>query len=216
MNDETTTNPAQTGGTTSASGAEGRIQTPAAQSTVPRPPAVIATLGILTVAVAALMAAAALALNLRYVATGGGDGGPVIDTWTRTVTLVEGGFASTVPMAFNDSRTVPGGLLWGDFDDVPFRTELQYTNGRMYYEFATEDLSPSIRDAMSFGREITFLLTSRSGVPLVVIEENFASAVRLVDTETDSQEPVGISFSGRVDVDGGTWDAIAGVRTQFR
>jgi hypothetical protein len=181
----------------------------------PRAAALIAATGLILLAVAALVASGSVALNLRYVTAGGNTGGVVVDTWTRTVAVPEGGQVSIVPMDRNDAKTVPGGLLWGDFDDVPFRTELQYTNGRLYYEFSTEEFTAAIRDAMSYGRGVTFLLTSYAGVPLIEIEANFAEAVRLVDTSSESQEVTGISFSGRVTADVGVWDAIAGVRTQY-
>jgi hypothetical protein len=178
--------------------------------------AILASLALVIAAGAAVMISAGFAMNARYVSAAGGEQGFVVDTWNDTVVMVDGAAASVVPLDLNDSKTVPGGLLWGEFEDVEFTTELHYTNGRLRYEFATEELNEPIRRAMSRGKEIRFLLTSYEGVPLVAIDENFADAVRLIDNSTENEEPVGVSFTGAVEADQGTWRAIAGVRTQFR
>ena len=217
MTDEAKNNAAQEDGPENrANGEQSQADTGEGQGNGRRVTRGPVAVGVIMLAVAALVVSGALALHLRYAMIGSEAGSAIVDTWSRTVVALEGTTVSVVPMDFNDSRTVPGGLLWGDFDDVPFRTELEYTNGRLYYEFATQDLTPAILEAMTYGRGITFLLTSQAGVPLVVIDENFAQAVRLIDTTADNQDPVGISFSGQVPADKGVWEAIAAVRTQYQ
>ena len=217
MTDEAKNNATQEDGPENrVNGEHSRADTGEGQENGPRVTSGPVADGVIMLAVAALVVSGAFALHLRYAAVGSEASSAIVDTWTRTVVALDGTTVSVVPMDFNDSKTVPGGLLWGDFDDVLFGTVLEYTNGRLYYEFATQDLTPAILDAMTYGRGITFLLTSQAGVPLVVIDENFAQAVRLIDTTADNQDPVGISFSGQVPADKGVWEAIAAVRTQYQ
>lgn len=170
--------------------------------------AVLASLAITAIAVG-------LIINARYKPVESGEEATVVDTWQNTLVVVSDGAASIIPLDVNDSRTLPEAVLWGDFENAPYRTELQYSNGRLYYEFATEEYTEPIRRALTSGRRVVFVLASVTGVPLVTIETSFAEAIRIVDGDGAEPDPVGVAFNGMVAVDKGTWDAIAQVRTQF-